>query len=150
MADAKSKQLALDFEGKPTEGDEKPESTEKSEDIQVIIGFGLLDKRKKIAETLTDLTHFEGGQKPLYTDMEGIRENLYIKSTDIKEARKRLTNLLGEKEINITESRSDFSGELQLLIQERKKPVKRKSSKISNRATRDNKYDPGDKYWPEW
>ena len=69
MADDKPKQLILDFETKPTEGGKKSEPTEKAEDIQVIIGFGLLGKRKKIIETLSGLTHFEGGQKPLYTDL---------------------------------------------------------------------------------
>ena len=141
MEDNKLKQLALDFETKPAE---------KAEDVQVIIGYGLLGERKKITEALSGLIHFEGGQKPLHTDLEGIRENKYIKSTDIGEARKRLTELFSDEEIEITEGKHAFSGELQLLIKEKKKPAKRKSSKPVKRKVRDNKRDPGDVYWPEW
>lgn len=137
-AKASKKQLKLDFEGKP------------AEDVQLIIEFNLLSERGRISEALTGLTHFEGGQKPLHTDLEGVRENQYIKSTDIGEARKRLTELFSDEEIEITEGRHAFSGELQLLIKEKEKPVRRKSSKPVQRKVRDNRRDPGDVYWPEW
>ncbi len=146
-AKASKKQLKLDFEGKP------------AEDVQLIIEFNLLSERGRISEALTGLTHFEGGQKPLHTDLEGVRENQYIKSTDIGEARKRLTELFIDEEIEITEGRHAFSGELQLLIKEKKKPAegseqtesaRRKSSKPVKRKARDDGRDPDDIYWPQW
>ena len=159
MADDKPKQIVLDFEGKTAESGEKSEPAEKAEDIQVVIGFGFLSKRKKIAEILFGLTYFEGGQKPLHTDLEGIRENQYIKSTDIGEARKRLIEFFSDEEIEITESKSNFNGGLQLLIKEKKKPaegseqtesVKREQSKPVQGKSSDDRYDPDDVYWPQW
>jgi hypothetical protein len=159
MADDKPKQIVLDFEGKTAEGGEKSEPAEKAEDIQVIIGFGLLSKRKKIAETLSGLTYFEGGQKPLYADTEGVRENLYIKSTDFEKARKKLIELLGDKKAEITKSENAFSGKPQLLIQKKEKPVegseqtesvKREQFKPVQGKSSDDRYDPDDVYWPQW